>query len=287
MRNLFVSGALIPWLLCAAELPDLRSVPADLETPPMIIGTPAAGKRVRQTTLGWESTEAHHALYLPSNWKPGGRFPVIVEYAGNGNYRNRFGDESRGTVDGSHLGYGLSGGTNFIWICMPFVKIDGTNKSNAITWWGDVAETKRYCTNTVRFICERYGGDPQRVVLAGFSRGGIAANFIGLHDDTIATTWRAFFCYSHYDGVRQWPYPSADRASALTRLQRLGARAQLICGEDTNAAETEKYLRPLLPDANLTFLSTGFRNHNDAWILRPSLARDQARQWLTKVAAAR
>jgi hypothetical protein len=125
------------------------------------------------------------------------------------------------------------------------------------------------------------------VVLAGFSRGAIACNYLGLHDDETAKLWCGFFAYSHYDGVRAWPYPGSDRASALTRLQRLGSRPQFICGEGGNAAETEKYLKPLLPDANLTFLSTGFRNHNDAWTLRPSPARDAARQWLTRVTRVR
>jgi hypothetical protein len=30
----------------------------------------------------------YHILYLPSGWRPGGRYPVIVEYAGNGPYEN-------------------------------------------------------------------------------------------------------------------------------------------------------------------------------------------------------
>ncbi len=34
-----------------------------------------------------------------------------------------------------------------------------------------------------------------------------------------------------------------------------------------------------------TFLETGFRNHNDAWVLRPSPARDAARDWLAKLVA--
>lgn len=33
-------------------------------------------------------------------------------------------------------------------------------------------------------------------------------------------------------------------------------------------------------DAPFTFMPTGFRNHNDAWILRPSSARDALRKWV-------
>jgi hypothetical protein len=55
------------------------------------------------------------------DWKPGRRYPVIVEYAGNGNYANKYGDVSTGEVEGSKLGYGISGGNGFIWICLPYV----------------------------------------------------------------------------------------------------------------------------------------------------------------------
>src|SRR3546814_19911103 len=95
---------------------------------------------VRQVTPGWEKTEVYHALYLPRNWKPDGKYPVIVEYAGNGVVRNKFGDVSEGTVEGSCLGYGLSGGVDFIWVCMPYVEIKNGEKGNAIKWWGDIEE---------------------------------------------------------------------------------------------------------------------------------------------------
>jgi len=112
---------LLAALLAQGSAPDLSTVPPDLTPPPVTLDEPAAGKRVRQTTPGWEKTEVHHALYLPRDWKPGGKFPVIVEYAGNGNYKNAFGDVSNGTVDGSNLGYGISGGEGFLWVCLPYV----------------------------------------------------------------------------------------------------------------------------------------------------------------------
>src|SRR5207253_2146453 len=84
--------------LLLQDAPDLSSVPADLQTPAMTEGEPAAGRRVKQTTPGWEGTAVHHALYLPRDWKAEVRYPVIVEYAGNGNYKNSFGDVSKGTV---------------------------------------------------------------------------------------------------------------------------------------------------------------------------------------------
>ncbi len=265
-----------------AEWPDLTTVPADLETPATTKSEPGPGRRVHQTTPGWESTDVHHTLYLPRDWQPERKLPVIVEYAGNGGFQNNFGDVSHGTVEGSHLGYGLSGGKGFIWVCLPLVKFDGNRRENAPIWWGDVGETKRYCTNTVRFICDRYGGDPRRVVLAGFSRGAIAANFIGLHDDDIARLWRAFICYSHYDGViTTWPYPHADRASARTRLQRLAGRPQFICHEG-DVGFIRDYVQGTGVEGDFTFVTVPFRNHSDQWVLRETPERRTLRDWLQR-----
>ena len=145
-----------------------------------------------------------------------------------------------------------------------------------------------YCKKTVPWICEKYGGDPKRVILCGFSRGAVACNFIGLHDDEIAKLWRAFIPYSHYDGVNErWGYPGADRRLALARLRRLGKRPQFICHEAAsgklNLTATRDFLKTAVAKGNFTFRETGFRNHNDAWLLLPSPARRALRQWLDGV----
>ena len=272
---------LLPALLVAAELPDIRTVPPDLEVPALSAGPPAAGRRVK---VGL------HVLYLPTDWKPGVKMPVIVELAGNGGYTNKFGDVSAGLPEGSNLGYGLSAGKGFIWLCSPYLNEKGDEI--AITWWGnpptyDPQPTLKYLRDTVKSVCHDYSGDESKVVLCGFSRGAIACNYLGLYDDETSKLWCGFLSYSHYDGVKTWPYPHSDRESALVRLQRLGSRPQFICGEGSNAQVTEAYLRPLLPDADLTFLSTGFRNHNDAWTLRSSPAREKAREWLRRVISGR
>ena len=170
------------------ELPDIATVPQDLVTPAMTDGPPAPGKRVRAVAVEYEGTEVHHALYLPTDWERGKTYPVIVEYAGNGGYRNSFGDACTGKVDDCNLGYGMSGGRGFIWVCLPYVSID--RKCNQLQWWGDVAATVRYCTSVVPRVCEEYGGDPSQVFVTGFSRGSIACNFIGLHNDDIAALCR-------------------------------------------------------------------------------------------------
>ena len=277
-----VAFVMVAFGVALAELPDLSSVVCDLTVPVcQTEGNPAAGKRVSQTTGGWRETIVHHALFLPTDWKPDGKFPVIIEYPGNGNYRNKFGDVSTGRVEDGHLGYGISGGKGFIWVVMPFVEVAGGRKQNATTWWGDVAETKRYCVATVRDVCARFGGDEKKIVLAGFSRGSIACNFIGLHDDEIAKLWRAFVCHSHYDGVTdKWPYAGADRASAAARLRRLDGRPQVISHEGSTAA-TEAFLKQSGIQGRWTFEAIPFRNHSDQWTLRDVPSRQKLRDWLS------
>jgi hypothetical protein len=277
--------SLLPALLllalqAAGEAPDLSSVPADLKTPAMTSEEPAAGKRVKRTTPGWEKTAVHHALYLPTDWTPDRKFPVIVEYAGNGGYKNAYGDVSHGTVEGSNLGYGISGGAGFLWVCLPYVAVKGDAKENAVTWWGDVEETRRYCVKTVAEVCGRYGGNPKKVLLAGFSRGAIGCNYIGLGDDEIAGLWKGFITYSHYDGqLTHWGYPGCDRASALERLKRLKGRPQFISMEASVDA-IRKYVEGTGVQAPFTFQAIRFRNHSDQWVLRDIPERQALRDWV-------
>jgi len=269
--------------LQAATLPDISTISPDLIIPELSGDPPAAGKRVR---LELFQDTPHVILYLPTDWVPEKKFPVIIELAGNGNYNNRYGDTSSGLPEGSKLGYGLSGGEGFIWACVPFLNAAGDK--TAITWWGDPPDyypdgTVAFLKRAVPALCKRFSGDPQRVILCGFSRGAIAANAIGLHDEEIAALWRAFICYSHYDGVStRWPFAGADAASARQRLARLNGRPQLICSEFPLTV-TRQHLENSGVTGNFTFLETGFRNHNDAWTLRPSAARDAARAWLADV----
>ncbi len=266
----------------AEPLPDIRSVLVDLVTPKMESAEPAPGKRVKQTVAAYAQTDVYHALYLPTDWQAGKRYPLICEYAGNGNYTNKFGDFSAGTVEGSNLGYGISGGKGFIWVCLPYVGMKEGKLGNITQWWGDVAETKKYCMEAVQEICAKYGGDTNKVFIAGFSRGAIACNYIGLHDDEIAKLWCGFIAHSHYDGVRKWGYADSDRASALVRLKRLNGRPQFISHEG-GTAETRRYLEETGVKGTFTFVDFPYRNHTDEWVLRPVKERDSVRQWVAKV----
>lgn len=262
--------------------------PVDLVTPTMTDEAPAVGKRVRQVAPEYAGTDVHHALYLPTDWKPGGSYPVIVEYTGN----KWDACGSSGKVEGANLGYGLSGGKGFIWVAMPYVQKGGIE--NAVTWWGDAQATVDYCKRNLPRICEAFGGDPERCIVCGFSRGAIGSSYIGLADDEIAAFWCGMFTHDHFDGERTWGYPADDRASALTRLARLKGRPVMVCGMNIDALR-DKYLGQHADLAAFTFLNvptaTLFKipegkvihPHTDLWMHKDSAYRTQARAWLQQV----
>lgn len=283
-RGAFASVLLVGQV-AAAELPDLSTIPPDLAVPAVTNDAPAAGKRVRWKMPEDQGTDVRSVLYLPTDWKPNRQFPVIVEYPGNGNYKNAFGDVSDGTPEGCVIGYGLTGGEGAIWVALPFIAKSAEQRSMAVTWWGDVAESQRYCRAVIDLLCTSYGGDRKRVVFAGFSRGAIAGNYFGLYDDEFAKLWAGFFLMSHYDGVRNWPYAGSDRESALVRLKRLGARPQFIAHEGSVDA-TRDYLDATGITGRWTFQSIPYRNHSAGWLLRPTAERAAARDWWQRVSVA-
>lgn len=257
----------------------------DLVTPEMTLEEPAAGRRVRQVAPEYEGTEVYHALYLPTDWMPGGNYPVIVEYTGN--YFPKSG--STGEVKDANLGYGLSGGEGFIWVSMPYIQEGG--KENALTWWGDTEATVEYCKTNLPRICEQFGGDLENVFICGFSRGAIAASYIGLADDEIAAFWKGMFTHDHFDGQKTWNYPESDRASALVRLARLKGRPVLVSGGSSS------FLKEHLELADFSFLTVPveeifdipegkiIHRHTDLWMHRDSAYRDRVRRWLEEIVA--
>lgn len=262
----------------ADELPKTH----DLVTPEMTEDEPAAGKRVRQVAPEYKGTDVYHALYLPTDWKPNGKYSVIVEYTGNEFAKCG----STGEVKDANLGYGLTGGKGSIWVSMPCIQIGG--QKNAVTWWGDKRATVDYCKTNLPKICKQFGGDSESVFVCGFSRGAIAASYIGLADDEIASLWKGFITHDHFDGDKTWGYPDSDRESALTRLARLKGRPVLACGGGND------FLRDHLDLADFTFLRPPISKifdipegkvihpHTDRWMHRESDYRQQARQWLSE-----
>ena len=266
------------------DWPDIRSVPRDLCPPGIRDSAPAPGCRVRQVPAAYLGTEVYHTLYLPVDWQEGKRYPLIVEYPGNGPYTNALGDVCTGPVEDCNLGYGISGGEGFIWACLPIISPD--HERNQLTWWGDIRATVDYCRDAVGRICGEYGGDPSAVFISGFSRGAIAGNYVGPHDDGIARIWLGFVAHSHYDGVRAWGYPGDDRRSALGRLERLRGRAQFISHEGS-VEETRAFLAQVAPDGPFTFQSLPYRNHTDTWVLCDLPERRRLRSWVQHVLDAR
>lgn len=284
MITRYLIACLIP-LACLQAWSQAQDPPAiaDLQTPEMTMDPPSAGRRVYQCPKEYAGTKVYHALYLPTDWKKGNRYPVIVEYTGN-----RFpACGSTGEVKDANLGYGLTGGVGYIWVSMPYIQNGGLE--NTVTWWGDRQATIDYCKTNIPRICEEFGGDPKALFLCGFSRGAIATSYIGLADDQIASMWKGFIAHDHFDGQREWGYPQDDRQSALIRLGRLNGRPVLASGESND------FLRNHLDLAQFTFLTPPIEQifkipdgkvihpHTDLWMHRESLYRKQARDWLNKV----
>ncbi len=264
----------------ATDSVNLNSIPADLKVPVVTAGSPQAGVRVWQKNPDYEDWKVAHALYLPSDWNKQEKYPVLFEYPGNGNFQNTLGDRCDGSVESCQMGYGLSGGRGMIWVSLPFV--DPQTRSHARVWWGDTDATAKYCKQTAARICQEYGGDPERLVLVGFSRGAIACNYIGLRDDTIAKLWCGFIAHSHYDGVHQWGYADSDAESARRRLERLGSRPQWISHEGSTK-EVEMYLGETYPQGAFTFATLPYLNHSSIWTVQDLSIRTQAREWLSEV----
>ncbi|MEY4186504.1 MAG: hypothetical protein RIT02_1538 [Planctomycetota bacterium] len=273
------------------SFPEQRSVVADLQVPRAESGAVGAGRRILFAPDP-ARPQLRCALWLPTDWSSARRWPVFVELPGNGGYRDARGDECSGLPEDCNLGYGLTEGRGWIWLCLPFLNAAGDQP--ALTWWGDAPQhrpeaTVQFWQLAVQSICQQFQGSAECVVLAGFSRGAIACNALGLHDDRTAGLWTAFLPCSHYDGVRQWPFPGSDRPSAAQRIRRLNGRPQLILGEGSQTVETERYLRTVLSgepgDCGIRLHSTGFINHSDGWSLRPCKARETARRWLGEIAA--
>ena len=289
---------------CAADwgggsCPDLHTAAPDLVRPNMTEGPAGPGRRVRAVAHGFAHTKAYHAVYLPTDWHPGRKFPLIVEYMGNGPWTDGHGDYSSGRPEDSNLGYGMSGGAGFVWISMPFLSSDmGADTQISTFWWGcpgdsakepcpgsfNATPTISYAKRTVAHAIENFGVDRDNVILTGWSRGAIATGAIGLADDEIAGLWKAFAPYSHVDGDCGWV--DANETAVRERFGRLRGRRQLFLGEcNVATAGARAWVQQLGVGGtgNFSYSTTSWANHNDAWVLRPSKGRDRLRAWLRDV----
>jgi hypothetical protein len=242
--------------------------------PSMEEGVPRPGHFVKVIAPEYRGTQVFHAIYLPTDWKHGATYPVIVEFPPN-SYPPRY----KGLVEDCKLGYYESGGSGFIWIVLPFVNTK--EKKNQPLWWGDIDATVEYCKRNVKRACETFGGDRSKILLTGFSRGAIACGYIGLHDDEIAGMWAGLIADAHFDGG------SFTLQGAKERLARLRGRpCYIIYGENDEAGKANslagaEILRQL-GETPKTMEIPGL-NHTDTWIEKPSLLRDELRAWISDV----
>ena len=149
----------------------------------------------------------------------------------------------------SNLGFGISGGIRYIWISMPFLTSDlGQHTAISTSWWGCPQTTPRgdcgpafnatptidYTEQAVRHVVERYNGDPERIMVTGWSRGAIACGAIALENDRIAKLWRAFMPYAHMDGDAGWVPQRLDAGWVRNRKQQLISQLNFSIVLDTH-----------------------------------------------------
>ena len=271
------------------------------QVPSVAGGAPKAGKRIVVTEPEYAGTDVCHSLYLPINFEERKKHPLIVEYAGN--YHPASG--STGRVEDAHLGFSLTLGRDFIWLVLPFVSNDG--RHNEVTWWGDEVATVAYAKKCIPRVIEQFNGDPNAVILCGFSRGSIAVSYIGLHDDEIARLWSGFVTSDHFDGVLEWKgtswgYPLAHyREEAVARLRRVHGRP--FCVNQNGSVDVirsflesggllanEKYTLQAVPMKQFfpTVPNPYFKAyHTDLWPLFDTPCGRNARQWLSRWLAPR
>lgn len=284
------------------------------------LGTPPApGVRFLELDPRYAACGNHelaHCVHLPGDWRPGGRFPLLIEFAGN-RYEERTADgvveQWSGTCAGARMGYFLSGqpgsaasGSGSIWVTVPFIACDRaapedlTRHREATRWHGaevsDDALGQRlaadYLKRLVPALCQRHGGDPARVVLCGFSRGAIAGGFIGRSDDATASLFRGFVLHAHHDASGQ-PLSPAD-PGGLRCARAVGRPSFLSAGElDGGRASTEQGAAALrAAGAEVEMHIIPGLGHSDAWVLDArygepacAAARDRARGFLARLFA--
>jgi len=269
----------------------------------------------------WGVRDAYVVIYVPPltpqqqqrGTRQMSKLPVVVDLPGNGGYHNAYGDVCTGRPENQSLGFGLArgGGAEHpaLVVSVPFLQ---HNYSIATNWWGDAGSgfsaqaTVELLRDAVAYMTAPpvggaagsgsggghggYGGDAERVTLSGFSRGAIGAWFVGLWDDTVASLWSSFLVYAHCDGEYPTGLPGDAPANVTARLARLRGRSAYVCNCDVSAERAA--VEPLCPQGDgggacsgLLWRNTPFRNHNDQWLLRPSVQRSALWRWWQNVSS--
>lgn len=263
-------------LVATGDAPPWQPTDGRLEPPPIEEGVPGPGRRVRRRLSSDAGTGIQHLLYLPVDWRPGGRYPVVVEYPGNIHFVP--GCYSTGLPDQCAIGFGMSRGAGTIWLSMPFV--DRGRSAIAENGWGDPDDTADYCVDVVEDVCARFGGDRDRLVLTGFSRGAIACGYIGLRNESIAALWRGFHVCQHYDGDG---WGAADMAGAVERARRFRGRSVF------HTDNPEERVRPVTEALGVPsiFVASGLGGHATAMFLDDRPSTVSLRRWYAELTDAK
>lgn len=278
MTQRAVSGSLETGKLAAVGSAEPWVRPAGhLDVPDMTREKAGAGKRVRYQLSRERDGEIYSALYLPLNWEPGKKYPVMVEFPGNIFYSAKS-CWSTGRPEQCQMGYGITRGENAIWVSLPFV--DRENHQIAESGFGSNSgrDTVLYTRETVEHICSHWGGDRQNLYLCGFSRGSIACGYIGLADDDIAKLWKAIIGCQHYDGS-SWKQSRMDEA--VLRAPRF--RGEAIFQVDNQQEKYQTVVDATDPAVSWTWVRSGLGYHATAMFLDDRPAMKTLRQWYQKL----
>ena len=241
--------------------------PGRLLVPTVTEGPPGAGKRVYMSLAG---SPVRYVLYLPKDWNPDGRFPVIAEYSGNIFYfKNTY---STGKADQGNIGYGMSKGSGVIWVNLPFLSTDRAHEQ--LDGFGNLDATAEYARRVIHEIVEKYSGDSGAVFLTGFSRGGAACGFIGLRNNDIADVWLGFHAVAGGDGAGWF---GSEMPGALERGTRMKGRSSFV----TDGAPWQDVLAKLKQP--FIYMDSQIGAHVDTMFLdnRPSTLA--VRKWMLDV----
>lgn len=227
---------------------------------------PAAGQRVKYHLD--DQSDIYGVLYLPNDWQSNGVCPMIVEFPGNIFFTPTC--YSTGAPEQCTIGYGISRGEGVIWLSLPFV--DYSKGDVALSGWGVEDDTVDHTIRIVRDVCEKFGADPNRVVLTGFSRGAIACGYIGLRNDEISQLWCGMHMCQHWDGDG-WRGASYD-----------GAQQRILRGANIPQFHTDNdvaELKSLLHEAGIEtqFVDSKLGAHSCAMFLDNRESTMQLREW--------
>jgi sialate O-acetylesterase len=257
------------------RLAGVPPLPADhpprIVVPPAEAGDPVAGRRVLRQLTGYADTRLAHVLSLPPGWTPSGSYPVVVDYPGNVFFHLYC--FSTGFSRHSNFGPSIVAGQDAILLQLPYVRAGGLDEEH--NGWGDPELTAAYARAALEDAIAHFGGDSNRLLLAGFSRGAYGADYIGLRDNNIADVWHGFILsQGHPKSSGGWNGSSTGFAN---RLARLGTRPVFLSRATWEGA----------PDTTSADPGLGSNVHADIGFLEQSTAADTLRTWLQRVHTAR